>query len=98
MKTSVYRCDFIDAFKNLRPDNFTYDGLNALWEWLTEMEESIGEEYELDVIALCCEFSEYSDIDEINEVYPDFNFKTIDDITEHTVVIISKSSIILGDF
>ena len=98
MKTSIYRWDFIDAFKNLRPNNFTYDGLNALWSWITEMEEESGEEYELNVIELCCEFTEYQDIEEINEVYSDYNFKTIDDITEYTVVIISKSSIILGDF
>ena len=57
MKQTVTRSDFIDAFRNAgREDNFSYEGLCALYDWL----EELGEEYELDVIALCCEFSEYS--------------------------------------
>ena len=98
MKTTVYRHDFIDKFMAIRPNNFTYDGLNALWSWFEEMEEAIGEEYELDVIGICCEFTEYEDLDEINEVYSDHNFENIEQLTEYTPVIISKSSIIIADF
>lgn len=54
---------FTDAFNAIRPDNFTYEGLRALFDYLTEIEEETGEEIELDVIALCCEFSEITEVE-----------------------------------
>jgi len=60
MKQTVSMGDFRDTFKAYdRTDNFSYDGLKALFEYLEEMEADTGEELELDVIALCCDFSEY---------------------------------------
>lgn len=61
MKTSVYLSDFRDAFRAMgRDDQFSYEGLEILFDFLEEMEQGTGEEYELDVIALCCEFYESS--------------------------------------
>ena len=40
-----------------REDNFSYQGLRALYEFLIDIAESTGA-IEVDVIALCCEFSE----------------------------------------
>jgi trehalose/maltose hydrolase-like predicted phosphorylase len=57
MKTTVNFCDFLDAFQ-IRKENFSYEGKRALFDYLEEMEQSTGEEMELDVIALCCEYSE----------------------------------------
>jgi hypothetical protein len=60
MKQSVGYGDFIEAFKRMgRESNFTRDALGALYDYLTEYEESTGEEIELDVIAICCEFAEF---------------------------------------
>lgn len=58
MKTTVSIYDFRDAFIKVRPDNFSYKALGHLFEYLERMEEDTGEEMELDVIAICCEFSE----------------------------------------
>jgi hypothetical protein len=58
MKTTVSVYDFHQAFKHLRPDNFSYEGLNILFSYFYEYEESTGEEMELDVIAICCDFTE----------------------------------------
>ncbi len=59
MKTTVSIYDFRDAFRQYgRADNFSYDGLRVLFEFLEEYEDSTGSEVELDVIALCCDFSE----------------------------------------
>jgi hypothetical protein len=59
MKTSINKYDFRDAFKIAgRENNFSYDGLGVLFDYFEEYEESTGEEIELDVIAICCEFSE----------------------------------------
>ena len=60
MKTTVYFSEFCDYFRDIRPDNFSYQGLRVLFDYLEEIENSCGEESELDVIGLCCEFSEES--------------------------------------
>ena len=59
MKTTIYLHDFRNAFHQCgRGEQFSYDGLRVLFEALEEWEDGGGEEVELDVIALCCEFSE----------------------------------------
>lgn len=58
MKTTVYLNEFRDYFNQVRPNNFSYEGLGILFEYLEQYEEDTGEEIELDVIALCCDFSE----------------------------------------
>jgi hypothetical protein len=60
MKTTVYFSEFCDYFRKIRPDNFSYQGLRVLFDYLEEIENSCGEELELDVIGICCEFSEAS--------------------------------------
>lgn len=58
MKTTVNLYEFRDAFRSIRPDNFSYEGLAVLFDYLEQLGEDIGEEIELDVIAICCDFSE----------------------------------------
>ena len=59
MKTTVSRYDFERAFADFnRQDNFTYEGLGLLFDYLEEYEQDSGQEIELDVIALCCEYAE----------------------------------------
>jgi hypothetical protein len=61
MKQSIGWYDFRNAFEGMgRDTQFSSEGLSALWEYLKEYEESTGEEIELDVIALCCEYAEGS--------------------------------------
>jgi hypothetical protein len=55
---------FRDTIKRLRPDNFTWGGLAALFDHLDEYES-----YEFDPIGICCEYSEYKDLNEIQEAY-----------------------------
>lgn len=64
MKQSVNFSTFQMAFEAIRPNNFSYEGLSILFDYLEEYEDSCGTEIELDVIALCCDFSEehFSDI------------------------------------
>lgn len=58
MKQTVHFHTFQQAFEAIRPDNFSYEGLTILFDYLIELENDIGEELELDVIAICCDFSE----------------------------------------
>jgi hypothetical protein len=60
MKQTVGFSEFQDAFQNLRPENFSLQGLGALWDYLEQYEQDCGTELELDVIAVCCDFSEDS--------------------------------------
>ena len=59
MKTTVNVYDFHSAFKCAnRAESFSDAALNVLFDYFEEYEESTGEEIELDVIAICCEYSE----------------------------------------
>ena len=60
MKRTINKSQFADAFRSAgRQDQFSCAGLNALFGYLEEYEDSCAKEIELDVIALCCEFSEH---------------------------------------
>ena len=56
--SNVYQ--FRDAFRAIRPDNFSYTGLAALWDYLESFEDDTGEELEFDAVGFCCDFSEES--------------------------------------
>ena len=56
--------NFRDAFHRMERTNFSYEGLEVLFDGLEQYEADTGERVELDVIALCCDFAE-SDTDEI---------------------------------
>jgi hypothetical protein len=73
MKQNINFSQFVDAFNNMdRQDQFTYKGKKALFDYLEQLGEDIGEEIELDVIALCCEYSEYGSSDEAASEYFDY--------------------------
>lgn len=59
MKVTVNERMFRDMFIDYdRKDNFSYEGLGLLFDYLEQLEEDTGNEMELDVIALCCDYSE----------------------------------------
>ena len=87
MKQTVNDWDFTDAFhKAGRGKQFSYEGLKALFEHLEDLESDIGEEIELDVIALCCEYMEYDSLKEYNDAY-DTKYSEIDLIQDDTTLI-----------
>lgn len=70
---------FHDAFHDMgRSDNFSYSGLDALYAYLDEQEE-----YELDVIALCCEFTEST----ITEALTDTGCTDLRELQNTTLVL-----------
>jgi hypothetical protein len=53
--------DFRDAFRRYgRGEQFSYEGLGLIFDYIEEYEDSTGEQVELDVVALCCEWCEQS--------------------------------------
>lgn len=69
MKETVTESRFIQAFQALRPNNFSRPALVALFDYLDQLEQDLGEETELDVISLCCDWAEYRDAIEAAETY-----------------------------
>jgi hypothetical protein len=62
MKTTLNTYQIADALRNDTNARWSYNGSLALAEYLEEYEESAGEELELDVCAIRCDFSEYSSL------------------------------------
>jgi hypothetical protein len=53
--------NFRDEFRACgRADQFSYEGLGILFAYFEQYEDDTGESVELDVIAICCDFSEDS--------------------------------------
>ena len=100
MKTTINEYQFEQAFvKAGRGEQFSREALKALFEYLEEYEDSTGEDIELDVIALCCEFTEYEDIEDFQSAYS-AEYKTLEDIEYQTIVIpiASTNGFIVADF
>jgi len=100
MKQNVTTYDFHRAFEqsDSRKEQFTCQGLNAIYDYLIELEEGIGKEFELDVIAICCDFTEYDNLKEFQADYSK-EYKTIEDINEQTTVIpVDGDSFIIEKF
>ena len=83
-----------ETYKN----NFSYKGLKSLYNYLVDLEEDTGDNIEFDPVAICCEYSEFENLEEIKNNYNDI--ETIEDLRDHTQVIeISGSDkIIIQDF
>ena len=107
MKKTISFYEFQNEFQDCRPDNFSYDGLKALFDYLEDYAEDCGTEIELDVIAICCEFSEY---DSAMEAAKNYNFEPDEDdeddqetaalefLEYHTSVITFDGGVIIQDY
>ena len=88
MITTVSLHDFRDwyakseAYKN----NFSYEGLGDLFDYLEELEDSTGEQIEFDPIAIACEFTEWENLDEYNEQM-NTDYETLYQLSEDRTVI-----------
>lgn len=110
MKQTISVYDFERAFRDHnRIDNFSYAGLRALFDWLEEMEDDTGFEIELDVVGLCCDFSEYDSalacLDECGYDFKpesddeeDQEAEALDYLHDHTSVIVFDGGIIIQGF
>ena len=100
MKEYVTESTFIDAFKqsDTRKNQFSYEGLKALFEYFEEYEDSTGEELEFDMIAICCEYTEYDNLKELNNNYSK-QYKDLEGLREETdVIVVDYDKFIIRDF
>ncbi len=82
--------DFRTAFSYARPDSFSYDGLEVLYNYLED------ENIELDVVELDCTYTEYKNFEEVRK---DFDVESMEELEEKTNVIkIDDESFIIQQY
>jgi len=80
--------EFIDEtnkYSENYKNQFSYEGKQALFDYLEEYEESTGEKVEFDYISLCCDYIEFNSFEDLQASYP--NIKDMEDLNNHTIVI-----------
>ncbi len=76
--------------------SFSYEGARALYEYLEEMEDSDGEEMMYCKADICMQYTEYENIEEVQEDYDDI--RTLTDLKDRTIVIeVPKSEKLIID-
>jgi hypothetical protein len=59
MKATIHRHDFLRAFEDAgRGTQFSRVALFELFDYLEQLESDSGVEIELDVVAICCDYTE----------------------------------------
>jgi len=104
MYQTITQWDFVRAFTEMnRESNFSEEGRVALFDFL----EEVNSDSELDVIAICCDFTEYSNLNELKQEYSHLlegeDLEDDDEVLEffrdETVVIeLSNGGIIIQQF
>lgn len=92
---------FRDNFHRMgRGNQFSYNGLGALFHYLEEVYSD--DNYELDVIGLCCDFAEYTE-EELVKEYKQNDEDTFEEVLEYlrdntTVIDCGNDSYIIQSF
>lgn len=94
MKSTINLHDFREGFKRLERNNFSYEGLGVLFEFLEQLEKDTGTEFEYDPIGICCAFDEYGDIDAAAEDYS----ITPEELRDRTTVLKFEGGVIVENF
>ena len=83
--------------------DFTVEAVKELYNYYSIT--NYDQMYELDVIAICCEWTQYDDIDEVKEAYLDTTHETYDsdDVFEYLEdntyhIVLGDDSILVRDF
>ena len=98
---NVYQ--FREAFRLAgRMDQFSYEGLEVLFDYLENLSEDSGEPIELDVAALCCDYYELSikelinkyniDLSEVDEDDPDSIIEVVREYLEDNTSVCGEVS------
>ena len=102
MYTRVTKDNFRDVFlsSDNYSENFSYDGLNALHDYFSELEDELCESIEFDLIAIAGEYSELTikDLRDNYSINKDIN--VIEYLQKNTIVIEieNSDSVIIQDY
>lgn len=94
---TVNEYDFLNAFTSIRPDNFSREALFAMYEAFEEYSDDSGIPFDLDVIGVCCEYSEFESLEELKASYTDI--ESLGDLHDRTMVIeLDNGGLVIQDF
>lgn len=80
MYTRVSKYYFMEAFRDMgRYEQFEYAALSALFDYFEDVEQVTGEDIELDVIAICCEYT----VSTLKEVRAEYDLDEDTDVLEY---------------
>jgi len=100
MLETVTRTRFIDWFRQseLRKDQFSYNALSRLFDYFNNIPDMKYKEF--DPIAICCEFTEYSNFEEFKKDYNHEEIIDLETLRNFTTVIEinSKEGFIIQQF
>jgi hypothetical protein len=97
MKQTINLYQFRDAFQRMdRGEQFSYEALEILWDWFEDLEKMDGQEIELDVIAICCDYTESSVEQLIRDYSIDCDEIEEDEIDAHVLDYLNDRTIVLG--
>ena len=69
-----------------------------MYEYFEEYENDTGEEIEFDMIGICCEYTEYDNLKELNNNYSK-EYKDLEELRQETeVIIVTFDRFIIRDF
>ena len=102
MYTRVTKDNFRDVFlsSDNYSENFSYDGLNALYDYFSKLEDELNESIEFDYISIAGEYSELT-IEELRDSYSlDKDIDVIEYLQKNTIVIEIEDSdrVIIQDY
>ena len=106
MKQTINKDQFRHAFNQIRPDNFDYEGQGILFDYFEQYEDDTGEQVELDVIAICCDYSQASPKEIIDSYGLDIeldgneSLAVQDYLNDHTTIVgvCSHGEIVFANF
>ena len=102
MYQSVGFNEFRNAFRAFgREKQFSRMALRALFDYLEDVEENTGVPIELDVIALCCDFTEFDYASEAAAAHgmtSETEQEALDWLQDHTAVIPFVGGFLVANF
>jgi len=101
MYTRVTKANFRDTFLTSDyKNNFSYNGLTALYDYFSELEDELCESIEFDLVGIACEYSELT-IKDLRDNYSiDKDIDVIEYLQENTIIIEIENSdrVIIQDY
>ena len=88
--------EFREAFRTMGCENFSYEGLEVLYDYLESYADDTGEPVELDVVALCCDYAESSVQDIIDDYSIDCADVDPDDLSDHVEAYLFEHTSVVG--
>jgi hypothetical protein len=97
MKETLTRYDFMDRMQKYASGSFSYEGLEMLFDFLTEVENDSGIEIEFDPICFRSDFAESS----VNDICSDYGIEIEEGLSESEILdkvirVLSDKTYVIG--